>query len=111
MLELSPKNRPTLRMSVCIILRNRFPKNFVGYTRSFIISLRHINDFTNEAVAIGQKEIPIGKQYRQSFIEKAAVIVTDDKITPEKPDQRGSIAELLTKHTLIVFIIDNFLTS
>lgn len=42
---------------------------FVRIHRSFIVSLEKINSFTNESVEVGNKELPIGKLYRNGFIK------------------------------------------
>lgn len=43
--------------------------DFVRIHRSFIISVTQIKSFTNELVEIGNKELPIGKLYRNSFMK------------------------------------------
>ena len=42
---------------------------FFRIHRSFIVSLEKIKSFTNETVEIGNKELPIGKLYRNSFLK------------------------------------------
>lgn len=42
---------------------------FIRIHRSFIISVSKIKSFTNEMVEIGNKELPIGKFYRNSFVK------------------------------------------
>ncbi|MEO7445736.1 MAG: LytTR family DNA-binding domain-containing protein [Ferruginibacter sp.] len=42
---------------------------FVRIHRSYIISMNKINSFTHEQVDIGNKELPIGKFYRNSFLK------------------------------------------
>ena len=42
---------------------------FVRIHRSFIVPLDKIRSFSNEMVSIGDKELPIGKLYRKSFLE------------------------------------------
>lgn len=42
---------------------------FLRIHRSFIVSLARIKSFTNEIVEIGNKELPIGKLYRNSFLK------------------------------------------
>jgi two-component system, LytTR family, response regulator len=42
---------------------------FMRIHRSFIISLNKIKSFTHEIVEIGNKELPIGKLYRNSFLK------------------------------------------
>ncbi|MCO5241896.1 MAG: LytTR family DNA-binding domain-containing protein [Chitinophagaceae bacterium] len=43
--------------------------DFIRIHRSFIISVTQIKSFTNELVEIGNKELPIGKLYRNSFMK------------------------------------------
>lgn len=42
---------------------------FFRIHRSFIVSLDKIYSFSNEMVTVGNKELPIGKLYRYSFLE------------------------------------------
>lgn len=42
---------------------------FVRIHRSYIVSIRKINSFTHETVEIGEKELPIGKFYLNSFLK------------------------------------------
>ena len=42
---------------------------FFRIHRSFIVSLDKISSFSNEMVTVGDKELPIGKLYRHSFLE------------------------------------------
>jgi DNA-binding LytR/AlgR family response regulator len=41
---------------------------FLRIHRSFIVSLSQIKSFTNEIVEIDDKELPIGKLYRNNFL-------------------------------------------
>jgi DNA-binding LytR/AlgR family response regulator len=42
---------------------------FFRIHRSFIVSLDKIKSFSNENVEIGNKELPIGKLYRNGFLK------------------------------------------
>jgi DNA-binding LytR/AlgR family response regulator len=42
---------------------------FVRIHRSYIVSLDKIKSFTNESVEVGNKELPIGKLYRNGFMK------------------------------------------
>jgi two-component system, LytTR family, response regulator len=44
-------------------------KSFIRTHRSFIVSIQHINTFTNEIIEINKTEIPIGKLYRNSVLK------------------------------------------
>lgn len=46
---------------------------FVRIHRSFIVSLSKIGSFTSETVEVGNKELPIGKLYRNGFIKAHGV--------------------------------------
>ena len=42
---------------------------FIRIHRSYIVSIKKINSFTHEIVEIGNKELPIGKFYLNSFLK------------------------------------------
>lgn len=42
---------------------------FVRIHRSYIVSVSKLKSFTNETVEIGNKELPIGKLYRNNFLK------------------------------------------
>jgi two-component system, LytTR family, response regulator len=42
---------------------------FIRIHRSFIISVNKIKSFTNELVEIGNKELPVGKLYKNNFLK------------------------------------------
>lgn len=44
--------------------------NFIRVHRSFIISLAHLNSYTNEHVEVENKAIPISRSYKSSVLEK-----------------------------------------
>jgi len=44
-------------------------ENFIRIHKSYIISIDHIKSFENHQVKIGNKNIPIGKNYRKEFID------------------------------------------
>jgi two-component system, LytTR family, response regulator len=44
-------------------------KQFVRIHRSYIISLAKVKSFTHEIVEIGNKELPVGKMYRNNFLK------------------------------------------
>lgn len=44
-------------------------KKFMRIHRSFIISLDKIKSFTPDVVEIGNKELPVGKLYRNAFLK------------------------------------------
>ncbi len=42
---------------------------FIRIHRSYVVSLNKIKSFTNETVEIGNKELPVGKLYRNNFLK------------------------------------------
>jgi len=56
------------------------PKLFCRVHRSYIISLKHTDEFDNELVYIGNKKIPIAEQYKN--VLKRAIIVINGKRGP-----------------------------
>ena len=42
---------------------------FIRIHRSYIVSLNKLKSFTAETVEIGNKELPIGKLYRNNFLK------------------------------------------
>ena len=42
---------------------------FIRIHRSYIVSIKKINSFTHETVEVGNKELPIGKFYLNSFLK------------------------------------------
>ena len=43
---------------------------FVQVHKSYIVSLKHIDRVENDAIWIGDKQLPIGNSYRKAFFEK-----------------------------------------
>jgi len=43
---------------------------FIRIHRSFIISVTKIKSFTNELVEVGNKELPVGKVYKNNFLKQ-----------------------------------------
>lgn len=56
--------RQTISSIEAMLAENKF----LRIHRSFIVSLSQIKSFTNEIVEIGDKELPIGKLYRNNFL-------------------------------------------
>ncbi len=44
-------------------------RQFIRIHRSYIVSLSKLKSFTAETVEIGNKELPIGKIYRNNFLK------------------------------------------
>lgn len=45
-------------------------KDFIRVHRSFIVSMAHIDSFTNEDIEIGKNEIPISRSYKNEVLER-----------------------------------------
>lgn len=58
-------SRQTISSVEAMLSENKFFR----IHRSFIVSLDKIKSFSNEIVEIGNKELPIGKLYRNSFLK------------------------------------------
>jgi len=56
------------------------PKLFCRVHRSYIVSLKHTDEFDNELVYIGNKKIPISEQYKN--VLKSSIIVIQGKKGP-----------------------------
>lgn len=48
----------------------RLPTNFILIHRSFIVNSDRVSAFTSQDVEIGDKEIPIGKSYKDRVLER-----------------------------------------
>jgi DNA-binding LytR/AlgR family response regulator len=56
-------------------LEEKLPsKKFIRIHRSFIISLKNINSYTNEFIEINQKALPISRSYKESVLQKLAEV-------------------------------------
>ncbi|WP_192821548.1 LytTR family DNA-binding domain-containing protein [Rufibacter sp. LB8] len=50
-------------------LEEKLPAHqFLRVQKSFIINLAHVQSFTAEQVTVGQKEIPLGRQYKEDVL-------------------------------------------
>lgn len=64
------RNGPLItRQTISSIEAMLSENKFLRIHRSFIVSLSQIKSFTNELVEIGNKELPIGKLYRNNFLK------------------------------------------
>ena len=45
-------------------------KDFIQIHKSYIVSIKHIDRIENDAVWIGETQLPIGNTYRKNFFEK-----------------------------------------
>ncbi|MGY8908643.1 MAG: LytR/AlgR family response regulator transcription factor [Flavobacteriales bacterium] len=56
-------------------LQEKLPaKKFIRIHRSFIISLKKIDSYTNEFIEINQKALPISRSYKESVLQKLAEV-------------------------------------
>ena len=58
------------KSSVGTFLKSLPSNQFVRVHKSYVVNLSHITAYTNHDVEIGDIEIPIGRSYRESFLEK-----------------------------------------
>ena len=62
------EHKPVLTKSTMKNIESKLPSNqFLRVHKSYIVSLAHINTIENNRIIIGNKYIPIGNQYKQSF--------------------------------------------
>lgn len=59
------------------ILANR---NFVRVHKSFIVSLDHVDAFSNSFIEIGLFEIPIGRSHKEKALEQLGLISDSEKL-------------------------------
>jgi DNA-binding LytR/AlgR family response regulator len=60
-------------------VEKRLPTDqFIRIHRSYIVSLRHTCEFTSEIVCIADQKLPLSRQYRTAFFEKAAILFADE---------------------------------
>ncbi|MCG8410564.1 MAG: response regulator transcription factor [Bacteroidales bacterium] len=65
------KNKNIITRETITNIEARLPKkDFIRVHRSFIVSLRSIDSFTNEYLEIGINEIPISRTYKDEVIAK-----------------------------------------
>lgn len=50
---------------------------FCRIHRSYIVSFRHTSEFSSETVTIAGRELPLSKQYKTLFFDRAQVIYAD----------------------------------
>lgn len=65
----SGNNYIITRQTIASIEAMLSEKQFIRIHRSYIISLNKIRSFTHETVEIGNKELPVGKLYRNNFLK------------------------------------------
>ena len=80
------------QISIGFIEKLLSPKLFCRIHRSYIISLKHTDEFDNELAYIGKKKIPIAEQYKSAL--KASVVVVNSNKTPIRLDN-GNVEKLL----------------
>tara|TARA_R110001583_G_scaffold14043_3_gene59270 strand:- start:697 stop:1419 length:723 start_codon:yes stop_codon:yes gene_type:complete len=57
-----------VRISLTEIISN-LSTNFIRIHRGFIVNIKHINQINRNVVIIGEKNIPIGKKYRDNILK------------------------------------------
>ena len=70
------------QISISCVEKLLSPKWFCRIHRSYIISLKHTDEFDNELAYIGKKKIPIAEQYKNAL--KASILVVNSNKAPIK---------------------------
>lgn len=65
--------KPILTLSSLKAFEERLPASFIRVHRSYIVSLNHINSIQRNRIVIDKVYIPIGKNYKDSFIKRIEV--------------------------------------
>lgn len=81
------------QISISCVEKLLSPKLFCRIHRSYIISLKHTDEFDNELAYIGKKKIPIAEQYKNTL--KASILVVNSNRTPITPG-KDDVDKLLT---------------
>jgi len=68
------------QISISCVEKLLSPKLFCRIHRSYIISLKHTDEFDNELAYIGKKKIPIAEQYKNAL--KASILVVNSNKAP-----------------------------
>jgi two-component system LytT family response regulator len=69
---------------------------FCRIHRSYIISLEHTEKFDHDILYIDKKQLPIGKQYKNSLCSKVTTLYSDAH-KQNKRDAEASVDQLLKK--------------
>lgn len=64
----TPSKKIITRQPISSIENSLPADNFIRIHRSYLVSIRKIESYTNEFVEIAQQELPIGRMYRLSFL-------------------------------------------
>lgn len=62
--------KPILTLSSLKAFEERLPESFIRVHRSYIVSLNHINSIQRNRIVIDKVYIPIGQNYKDSFIKR-----------------------------------------
>ena len=65
------------------------PDQFCRIHRSYIVSFRHTEEFTSETVLIAGLHLPLARQYKAAFFERAEIICADG-FHANPPDKNGN---------------------
>lgn len=66
----TPSQKFSLRLSLADLLERLQLPRLIRVHRSFAVNLDAISSFDDQLITIGQHEIPIGRNYRQDFMER-----------------------------------------
>ena len=71
-------NKTYMVLGCLMNTENRLPADqFCRIHRSYIVSLRHIDEFTSETVSMAGNTLPLARQYKPVFFEKAEILCAD----------------------------------
>lgn len=78
-LRIYTHNKPVVTKYTISAFEERLPANqFVRIHRSFIVSLDHISSFTANTIEVADKELPIGRSYKQQVFKTLNYTALDD---------------------------------
>jgi DNA-binding LytR/AlgR family response regulator len=62
--------------------------DFCRIHRSYIVSLRQIEEFSSDIVSIANVELPIGRQYRSNFLDRTGAQTVETTTNSKEPIKR-----------------------
>lgn len=67
-IHLADKQDITISFNLAVVRKSLPKTNFVQIHRSHIVNLKHINGLVGNCVRIGKTLVPIGREYRNTFL-------------------------------------------
>lgn len=75
--------------SICNIESILPADQFCRIHRSFIVSLRHTQRFNTSTVTVPNKQLPIGKEYKDVFKKKIILATSERRFPDSEPGLQG----------------------